>query len=136
MDAKADLVQAFYDARARRDWLAVRAMLAEDVAWHELGPQQDYSGDHHGREEVAGLLESLVSLTEGTFSLEPVAFVATAEHVAASVRWSATRAGRRAEGSDLAVFRIADGKIAEAWFFPDGFDLDALTEVFSAGSHA
>jgi uncharacterized protein len=131
MDAKEQLVRAFYDTRAHRDWAAVRAMLAEDVAWHELGPKQDYSGDHRGRAQVATLLEKLVAVTEGTFSLEPIAFVATAEHVAASVRWSATREGRRSDGSDLAVFRIADGKIAEAWFFPDGFDLQALSEVFS-----
>jgi ketosteroid isomerase-like protein len=43
MDAKEKLVRAFYAARDRRDWSVVRAMLAEDVAWHELGPKQDYS---------------------------------------------------------------------------------------------
>jgi ketosteroid isomerase-like protein len=49
MDAKEDLIRCFYAARDRRDWPAVRAMLTEDVAWHELGPEQDYSGDHRGR---------------------------------------------------------------------------------------
>jgi hypothetical protein len=41
MDAKEELLRSFYTARARRDWAAVRAMLVEDVAWHELGPEQD-----------------------------------------------------------------------------------------------
>ncbi len=133
MDVKEQLVRDFYAARARRDWAAVREMLTEDVAWHELGPEQDYSGDHRGREQVAALLEELVRVTGGTFSLEPKDFIATSEHVATNVRWDAERGGTRVEGNDLAVFRIAEGKIAEAWFFPDGFDPDALTGVFSFG---
>jgi hypothetical protein len=35
------------------------------------------------------------------------------------------------QGQRPAVYRIADGRIAGAWFFPDGFDPDALTKVFS-----
>jgi hypothetical protein len=56
--------------------------------------------------------------------------------------WSTSRraSGTQSEaegrfaGYDLAVFRVADGTIAEAWFFPDGFDLDELSEVFSVAS--
>jgi ketosteroid isomerase-like protein len=131
MDPKEQLLRDFYAARARRDWPALRAWLADDVVWHELGPEQGYSGDHQGRETVAALLEDLVAQTGGTFSLEPTGIVTTAEHAAASVRWSAERDGTRVDGYDLAVYRIADGEIAEAWFFPDGFDPEALTAVFS-----
>jgi uncharacterized protein len=130
MEEKARLINEFYAARARRDWVAVRELLAADVIWHEAG-DEDYSGDHRGRDEVVALLQRLVDVTEGSFRLEPVDFIATAEHVATNVRWSADRGGTRVEGNDLAVYRIADGVIAGAWFFPDGFDPDALTEVFS-----
>lgn len=68
--------------------------------------------------------------------LEPTDAIVTAEHVAASVRWHAERGGRQVAGYDLAVFRVADGKITEAWFFPDGFDLDELSGVFSFASGA
>jgi ketosteroid isomerase-like protein len=131
MDAKERLIRRFYEARSRRDWTAVRELLAPDVVWHELGPEQDYSGVHRGRDRVTPLLERLVGVTGGSFSLEPVSAITTAEHVAISVRWHAERGGRQVDGYDLAVFRIAGGKIAEAWFFPDGFDPEALTEVFS-----
>ena len=131
MEPKEQLVREFYAARARRHWPGVRALLADDVVWHELGPEQDYSGDHRGREQVVSLLENLVAQTGGTFSLEPTGFAVTAEHVAASVRWSAERGGTRVSGYDLAVYRFAEGTIAEAWFFPDGFDPEALTAVFS-----
>ena len=133
MDSKAQLVRDFYAARARRDWPRVRALLAADVVWHELGPEQDYSGGRTGREQVASLLEELVEQTGGTFELEPIGIVVTSEHAAASVRWSAERGDARVDGYDLAVYRIAGGEIAEAWFFPDGFDDAALTAVFSPG---
>jgi hypothetical protein len=35
------------------------------------------------------------------------------------------------KGNDLAVFRIVDRRIAEAWFFQDGYDPQALEQVFS-----
>ena len=132
MDRKEQLVRDFYAARAARTWPAVRALLADDVVWHELGPEQDYSGDHRGGDDVAALLENLVAQTGGTFSLEALDAAVTAEHVAMSVRWRAARGQDRVDGYDLAVYRIAGDAIAEAWFFPDGFDEDALTAVFSA----
>jgi uncharacterized protein len=130
VDDKLKVITEFYAARARRDWAGVRELLAADVVWHETG-DEDYSGDHHGREEVTALLQRLVEVTGGSFRLDPVDFIATADHVATNVRWSAERGSTRVEGNDLAVYRVADGRIAGAWFFPDGFDPDALTEVFS-----
>lgn len=130
VDDKAQLIKEFYAARARRDWVTVRELLARDVVWREAG-EEDYSGEHHGRDEVTALLRRLVEVTEGSFRLEALDFVVTAEHVATNVRWSAERSGTRVEGYDLAVYRIANGRIASAWFFPDGFDPDALNEVFT-----
>ena len=129
MEDKAQLIRDFYAARARRNWVAVCELLASDVVWHEAG-DEDYSGDHHGQEDVTALLQQLVEVTEGSFRLEPVTFIETAEHVATHVRWSAERSGTRVEGNDLAVYRIAGGRIAAAWFFPDGFDSEALSRVF------
>jgi ketosteroid isomerase-like protein len=131
MDGKERVVRDFYDARDRRDWHAVRELLAEDVVWREKDGGTDYAGDHHGRDTVVGLLEKFVDITGGTFVLEPREIVSTAEHVAAAVRWRAERGGIDVEGNDLAVYRIADGRIAEAWFFPDGFDPEALSRVFA-----
>jgi ketosteroid isomerase-like protein len=86
VDPKEQLVREVYAARAARDWRTVRALLVDDVVWHELGPEQDYSGDHRGRDAVARLLEDLVAQTGGTFSLEALDAAVTAEHVAMSVR--------------------------------------------------
>jgi uncharacterized protein len=131
MDAKVQTIRDFYAARDRRDWHAVRELLAEDVVWREKDGSTDYAGAHCGRETVAELLAKLVEVTGGTFVLEPREIISTAEHVAAAVRWRADRAGTQVGGNDLAVYRIADGQIAEAWFFPDGYDPQALNQVFS-----
>jgi uncharacterized protein len=131
MDEKERTVRAFYAARERRDWEAVGQLLAADVVWREADGNQDYSGAHHGRDTVAALLTKLVEITGGTFTLEPIDVVCTADHAATNVRWRAERSGTHVEGNDLAVFRIAEGRIAAAWFFPDGYDPRALREVFS-----
>jgi uncharacterized protein len=136
MDVKERIVRDFYAARDRRDWHAVRNLLAEGVIWREKDGSADHAGAHHGRETVAELLAKLVEITAGSFTLEPRQLISTAEHVAANVRWRAERGGTHVEGYDLAVFRIADGQIAEAWFFPDGFDPQALSEVFSFAASA
>jgi ketosteroid isomerase-like protein len=131
MDKKEGIVRDFYAARGRRDWNAVRGLLAPEVVWRESDGNLDYSGEHCGRETVAALLEKFNEITGGTFSLEPRQLISTAEHVAANVRWHAERSGKRVEGNDLAVYRITNGQIAGAWFFADGFDPEALGEVFS-----
>jgi hypothetical protein len=131
MDTKERIVRDFYAARKRRDWDAVRALLTPDVIWRESDGNLDYSGAHQGRDTVADLLAKFVEITGGTFALEPQQLICTAEHVAANVRWRAERRGTHVEGNDLAVYRIRNGQIAGAWFFPDGFDPEALAEVFS-----
>jgi hypothetical protein len=61
LEDKAQLIRDFYAARARRDWAAVRGLLATDVVWHEAG-DEDYSGNHHGQDEVTALLQQLVEV--------------------------------------------------------------------------
>ena len=58
--------------------------------------------------------------------------ISTEEHVATVVRWSAGRGGSRAAGKELAVYRFADGKVGEVWFFTEHDD-DEVAEVFSFG---
>jgi ketosteroid isomerase-like protein len=129
VDPKERAVRELYDARARRDWDAVRALFAEEIAWHEPG-EEDYSGDYRGRDDVVALLEKLVAVTEGTFQLVPEAFLNAAEHSAALVRWWAERGGQRSEGNEIAVYRFRDDKIAEVWFHVDGHEPEAVSAVF------
>jgi uncharacterized protein len=130
VEAKEQAIRDLYAARARRDWDAVRALFADDVVWHEPG-DEDCSGQYRGREEVVTLLEKLVAVTEGTFQLVPEAFLNSVEHAAVLVRWWAERQGRRSEGNEIAVYRFSKGEIAEVWCYPDGYEHEALSAVFS-----
>ena len=69
-------------------------------------------------------------MTEGTFQLEPEAFLNSVEHSAVFVRWSAERDGMRSKGNEIAVYRFRDGKIAQVWFYVDGFEPEAFSTVF------
>jgi ketosteroid isomerase-like protein len=129
VDPKERAIRELYDARARRDWDAVRALFAEEIVWHEPG-EEDYSGDYRGRDDVVALLEKLVAVTEGTFQLVPEAFLNSLEHSALLVRWWAERDGRRSEGNEIAIYRFRDGEIAEVWFHVDGHEPDAVSAVF------
>jgi ketosteroid isomerase-like protein len=130
MDAKERAIRDLYAARATRDWDAVRELFADQIGWHEPG-EEDHSGDYRGRDDVVALLQKLVAVTDGTFQLEPEAFLNSTEHSAVLVRWQAERAGLRSEGNEIAVYRFADGKIAQVWFYVDGYEPEAFSAVFA-----
>jgi len=123
-------IRALYAARARRDWEAVRSLLADEIGYHEPG-EEDHSGDYRGRDEVVALLEKLVAVTEGTFQLEPKAFLNLQQHSAVLVRWWAERQGKRSDGYEIAVYRLSAGKIAEVWFYNEPSDADVFSTVFA-----
>jgi uncharacterized protein len=130
VDTNERAIRELYDARARRDWDAVRSLLADEVGWHEPG-EEDHSGDYRGREEVVELLQKLVAVTEGTFQLEPEAFLNLAEHSAVLVRWWAERQGRRSGGYEIAVYRFRAGRIAQVWFYNEPSEAEAFSAVFA-----
>jgi ketosteroid isomerase-like protein len=82
-------------------------------------------------DEAVTLMRKLTEVTGGTFVLDPLEVLTTEEHAVARARWHAERDGVRCEGNDLAVYRFANGRIVELWFFADGFDQGAHDLVFS-----
>ena len=69
-------------------------------------------------------------MTEGTLQLEPEAFLNSVEHSAVLVPRSTGRQGRRSEGVEIAVYRFCDGRIAQVWFYCDGYEPEAFSAVF------
>lgn len=130
MNENANIVRRLYHARAAGDFAALAGLLAEDVVWHEPG-RFDYSGDHAGREAVLMLLRGLSEATGGSFTLHAGDVLTTREYAATTVEWSAEREGKRAEGAEIAVYRLRRGQIAEAWFFPEISDAAEHAAVFT-----
>jgi ketosteroid isomerase-like protein len=130
MDPKERVIRELYEARRVRDWDRVRGLLAGEVGWHEPG-DEDHSGDFRGQEDVVALLQKLVAVTGGTFQHELHGFLNSVDHSAVLVRWWAEREGQRSEGNEIAVYGFRDGKIAEVWFYVDGYEPEAFTAVFA-----
>lgn len=104
-------------------------MLAEDVAWHDPYPPP-HGGDLRGAEIVfKDIFDRAGELTKGTTRMWLHDVLANDAHAVALVNWSATYKGRTMEGREVAVYHVSDGKIKEAWFYPE--DKSASDEFFA-----
>lgn len=123
------LVREFYEARASNDHGAVRALLADDVAWHDPYPPP-HGGDLVGADAVfRDIFDKAGELTGGTTRLWLHDVIADDELAVALVHWSSTYRGATMEGKEVAIYRIRGGKIVEAWFHPA--DKAASDEFFT-----
>jgi uncharacterized protein len=124
------LVRRLYAARAADDRAAIREILAADVRWHDPYPPPQ-GGDLVGSDAViAGVIEAAGALTGGTTRLDLRDVIAGETHALALVDWSTTLDGREMSGTEGAVYRIVDGRVAEAWFFPED---PAASDAFFGG---
>lgn len=128
----AAVVVALYDARARGDLEAVRALLHPDVVWREHEGDAGYAGVHRGADAVIDdMLASAAAATGGTFAVSLERAVGHGPHLAvALVTWSAQRDGEAMSGREAAVYRVRHGQVVEAVFTLD--DPEA-TDAFFAG---
>ncbi len=97
----------------------MRAILHEDVVWHDPYPPP-HGGDLRGREAVfRDVFDKAAELTGGSTRLWAEDVLATDRNAVALVGWSSRYRGRSMESRELALFRIEDGTIREAWFYPE-----------------
>jgi ketosteroid isomerase-like protein len=123
------LIRDFYDARAAGDRDRVRAILDSAVAWHDPYPAP-HGGDLVGAEVVLrDIFEAAGELTGGSTRLWLHDVVANKEHAVALVNWSSQYRGHTMESREVAVFHVRDGRITEAWFYPQD---PAAAEAFFA----
>ncbi len=106
------LIRHGYDSFAAGDIDALRDLMVDAVVWHEPG-RSVLAGDYQGREGVAAFLSKLRSLSDGTFAMELVDVLATAERVVVLQEETARRAGRELDMSSAVEFEIHGGKITE-----------------------
>jgi ketosteroid isomerase-like protein len=125
-----DLIRRLYAARARDDRDGVRAILADDVRWHDPYPPP-HGGDLVGADAViAGVIERAGELTGSSTRLDLRDVIASDTHALALVDWSATLDDRRMSGTEGAVYRIVGRRVVEAWFFPED---PAASDAFFEG---
>jgi ketosteroid isomerase-like protein len=113
------LIRKFYNARAMNDRAAIRTLVADDVKWHDPYPPP-HGGDLVGIGAVfRDIFDAAGKITAGSTKLHLHDVLANDEHAVALVEWSAAIKDRTMHGCEVAVFHIENGKIAEAWFYPE-----------------
>jgi ketosteroid isomerase-like protein len=134
-DLNARLIRAFHDAQNRfyagGDQEHVRAMLAEDVAWHVPG-RSAIAGDYRGRDEVLRYFVARRELAHATFRIAVRGVLADDERAVIFAGGQVQRDGENAAWETVGVFRIADGKIAECWGLP--YDQYSFDEIWSGAA--
>jgi uncharacterized protein len=131
MHANAKLIRTFHEALnsfyAGGQIDPVRAMLADDIAWHVPG-RSAIAGDHVGVNAVLDYFHRRRQLGRGTFKVDVQDVLANDVRAVLFAGGRAERDGTTIAWETVGIFRIADGKIAECWLLP--FDQYAFDEIW------
>ena len=111
-----ELVRAGYEAFARGDLEAVQRTFSPDVVWHAQRLGQ-LGGDHRGWPAVQQFFGRTMELTQGTFRVQPLEFLANDTSVAVVVRSTATRGGRQLDDRQVHLFHLNGDQADEIWQF-------------------
>jgi ketosteroid isomerase-like protein len=95
----------------------VAELLSDDVVWHVPGTSP-IAGDHAGVEAVLRYFDTRRALAANTLRITPRQSIADDEVVVELADGEATLGGEPARWRTTGVYRVAGGRIAEAWLVP------------------
>lgn len=103
-----------------RDLEGSADLFSEDFVWHFFNPQlPDVQGDYVGVAGLQNFFQKLGGSTGGTFTVHPVTITPYGDElVITCVRDTMTLGGTSIEVDAVVVWRIVDGRLAEAWDIP------------------
>jgi ketosteroid isomerase-like protein len=111
------------------DLEAVQELLAEDVLWHVPGTSP-IAGDYRGREAVTGYFRLRRELAGGAIQIDKRGEAHHEEALVQLADGRATLGGREVLWRTTGVYRVAGGRIAEAWLVP--LDQEHFDRVWGA----
>lgn len=110
-----DLVRAGFEAFSRGDLDTLESQFfADGIVWHVPG-RNPLGGEYTGIGQVRDYLSRAFQLADGTVDMELQDVLANDRHAVALFRSRAGRKGRQLDTFDAVIFKVADGKFAEAW---------------------
>ncbi len=106
---------------------ASAALFSDDFVWHYFNPNlPDVEGDYVGVEELKRFFKLIAQETDGTFKVEPVSATPIGDElIVVHARDTMVRKGNSFALDVVVVWRIVEGRIAEAWDIPSAFTLAA-----------
>lgn len=92
-------------------------VLSEDFVWHFFNPSlPEYQGDYVGLAGLQNFLQTIQKHFSGTFSVTPVSITSVGDElVVVHVKDTMELESAPMEIDAVVVWRMVDGKIAEAW---------------------
>lgn len=110
-----------------RDLNASAALFSDDFVWHYFNPKlPDVAGDYIGVDGLKRFFASIAGKTDGTFKVEPISVTPIGgELVVVHARDTMELEENSIAVDVVVVWRIVEGKIAEAWDIPSAFTLTA-----------
>ena len=95
-------------------------VLSEEFVWHFVNPSlPEHQGDYVGLSGLQEFFAMIQRVSGGTFKISPVSAAACGDElVVAHVKDTMVLEGNPIEIDAVVVWRIVDGKLAEAWDIP------------------
>jgi uncharacterized protein len=111
----------------------VEELLAEDVVWHLPGGSP-IAGDYRGRASVSAYFLARRELAGGSIEITKISEASHDEALVQLADGRASLGGTEVVWRTAGVYRVADGKIAEAWLVP--LDQEHFDRVWAAARPA
>jgi len=95
-------------------------VLSEEFVWHFINPKlPEHQGDYVGLAGLQDFFQRTQDFSGGTFRINPVSMTAVGDElVVVHVKDTMVFEGTPIEIDAVVVWRIVDGKLAEAWDIP------------------
>ena len=109
---------------------ACAELFSDDFIWHYYNPKlPELEGDYRGVQELEGFFEKLFQMSGGSFNVTLVdARCVGDELVVTQTCNRITYQGKTIEFDVVVVWRIVEGKIAEAWDIPSVFNVRSVDQ--------
>lgn len=137
LQAPAAIVRRGYDAFARVDLDALRALLSPDVTWTGAG-RSPLAGTYRGVDAVLGMLGQMHAVSGGSITVDLVGCAEIAPGIVAALsRDTATMPNGPIDMTTVLVFRVEDGRVVEVTEHPSdlyAFDAAVGTSITLPGA--
>jgi uncharacterized protein len=124
----AKIARKLFEAVTSGDAATIQSLQADDIVVHIPGNNQ-LSGTHKGKSEMATTLGKMKTLTDGTIKRELHDITSSDTHAVVLSRITAQRGGKAFSYNAAIVLDVRDGKVAEQWMLND--DQATVDQVFA-----
>jgi len=119
-----EVVRRAFEAFQAGDADRLKKILAPNVHYR-VAAAGNFTGDYHGVPAVMGFFEQIARETKRSFRATPIEMAASGNRVFVLYKVAGRRGGKILDSSDVAVFTLIGGAVAEAIFYQSDYPAHA-----------